>query len=49
MQRRHFIQSLFWLTGGILAGCSKKLASGGQDSDQLIKGTVTSGGKGLAA
>src|SRR5688500_8690241 len=47
MQRRHFIQNLFWLSGGLMVACSKKLnlaKSGGT----LAKGKVTAKGKGLA-
>jgi len=48
MQRRSFIHSLAWLTGGLLAGCSKKLALGGHDSERIIKGTIRTGEKGIA-
>ncbi len=47
MQRRNFLQNLLWITGGLLAGCSKRLSSATEDG-ALIKGTVSSGGKGLA-
>ena len=47
MKRRLFIQNMAWLTGGVLAGCSKKLY-GSSDTSNLIKGYVKSGGKGIS-
>ncbi|TDH28665.1 metallophosphoesterase [Segetibacter sp. 3557_3] len=47
MQRRNFIQNLLWITGGLLAGCSKRLSSATREG-AVIKGKVLSGGKGVA-
>lgn len=38
-----------WLTGGVLAGCNKSLASGANGvHSKLVRGTVTANGSGLA-
>lgn len=47
MQRRQFIQNLFWLTGGILAGQSI-LANQSTGKLKKLKGFVRAGGKGIA-
>ena len=46
MLRRRFIQSLAWLTGGLLVSCSKSLSVSGSGA-KSIKGKVTAGGKGI--
>lgn len=45
MQRRKFIASLFWLTGGILAG--KHAVAAGLPARKKIRGFVSSNGKGI--
>src|SRR5687767_2036831 len=47
MQRRQFIQNFFWLSGGLMVACSKKL-NPSTSRGTLAKGRVISGGKGLA-
>lgn len=48
MQRRYFLQSLAWLTGGfLLPRCTP--AKGRASAKNALHGTVLSGGKGLAA
>src|SRR5688500_4227912 len=47
MQRRSFLQNVLWLTGGLLAGCSKHLNSS-KTTGSVVKGKVLSGGKGVA-
>lgn len=46
MQRRRFLHNLLWITGGLLASCSKSL-SVGKGSTGKLKGKVLSGGKGV--
>ncbi len=46
MQRRNFIQNLLWITGGLVAGCSKRLMPSNAVNG-VIKGRVTAEGKGL--
>jgi hypothetical protein len=47
MQRRKFLQNLMWITGGLLAGCSKQL-SVVRGSGNASKGKVIARGKGVA-
>jgi hypothetical protein len=47
MQRRRFIQNMAWLTGGMLAGCNKKLYTSKEEAN-LLKGYVRSGSRGVA-
>ncbi|HJW17537.1 MAG TPA: calcineurin-like phosphoesterase family protein [Flavisolibacter sp.] len=47
MQRRRFVKNIAWLTGGLLAGCNKKLYTS-SEKDNLLKGFVKSGGKGVS-
>ncbi|MEJ7826570.1 MAG: calcineurin-like phosphoesterase family protein [Segetibacter sp.] len=49
MQRRTFLQKLLWIIGGITAAsaCTKRSGTLGSDG-KLVKGKVTSQGKGLA-
>lgn len=47
MKRRNFIHNLLWLTGGLMASCSKTLSVAGKPARGKLKGKVTAGGKGL--
>jgi hypothetical protein len=47
MKRRGFIQNLLWITGGLLAGCGKRLSLA-KPSGTVVKGIVRSAGKSLA-
>ncbi len=47
MQRRTFLQSIFWLTGGLLASCSKPFALA-RSGSKKIKGKILAQGKGVA-
>lgn len=47
MQRRIFLQNFLWLTGGALAGCSKRLNISDTKANS-IKGVVSANGTGLA-
>jgi hypothetical protein len=46
MQRRKFIYNFLWVTGGLIAGCSKRL-SPSKAKGRVIKGRVAAKGKGL--
>lgn len=48
MLRRSFLKNVLILTGGVIAGCSKKTFSAGGSDTSLIRGSVTANGKGLA-
>lgn len=47
MQRRTFLQNFIWLTGGLLAGCSKRLNLS-NTSGKAVKGKVLANGRGIA-
>jgi hypothetical protein len=46
MQRRAFLYNLFWLSGGLVASCNKRLNLLKTDGN-FVKGKVTANGKGL--
>ena len=48
MLRRSFLKNVLVLTGGVVAGCSKKTISGSGVNSGVIKGRIEAKGKGIA-
>jgi hypothetical protein len=46
MQRRKFIYNFLWITGGLIAGCSKRFSLS-KGKGEIVKGRVAANGKGL--
>jgi hypothetical protein len=46
MQRRKFIYNFLWITGGLIAGCGKRLSLA-REKGEIARGRVISKGKGL--